>query len=210
MEILIVAATSMEIAPLMKLKLPVDILITGVGVPAAIYQLQKKLQNHQYKLVIQAGIAGTFSKELALGDVVIVERDCFADIGIKENGIFSSIFENKLADENLFPYQNGWLVNSNINKEKISMPFVSGVTINTVSDNLTQKKMLTKKYNAQIESMEGAAFHYVCLQEKISFVQMRSISNEVGERDKTKWAMKAAIKNLNKELVKYLNLNKKN
>jgi futalosine hydrolase len=210
MEILIVAATSMEIAPLMKLKLPVDILITGVGVPAAIYQLQKKLQNHQYKLVIQAGIAGIFSKELALGDVVIVERDCFADIGIKENGIFSSIFENKLADENLFPYQNGWLVNSNINKEKISVPFVSGVTINTVSDNLTQKKMLTKKYNAQIESMEGAAFHYVCLQEKISFVQMRSISNEVGERDKTKWAMKAAIKNLNKELVKYLNLNKKN
>ena len=50
--------------------------------------------------------------------------------------------------------------------------------------------------------MEGAAFHYVCLQQKIKFLQLRSISNRVGERDKTKWAMKEAIANLNIELKK--------
>jgi futalosine hydrolase len=49
--------------------------------------------------------------------------------------------------------------------------------------------------------MEGAALHYVCLQENIPFLQIRSISNRVGERDKAKWEFKEAIKNLNKELA---------
>lgn len=48
--------------------------------------------------------------------------------------------------------------------------------------------------------MEGAALHYVCLIEKIPFMQIRSLSNFVGERDKSKWRMKEAITNLNKEL----------
>jgi futalosine hydrolase len=48
--------------------------------------------------------------------------------------------------------------------------------------------------------MEGAALHYVALMEKIPFLQLRSLSNFVGERDKNKWLMKEAIINLNLEL----------
>ncbi len=50
--------------------------------------------------------------------------------------------------------------------------------------------------------MEGAAFHYVCLQEEVKFLQLRSISNAVGERDKKQWKMKEAIISLNIELDK--------
>jgi futalosine hydrolase len=53
--------------------------------------------------------------------------------------------------------------------------------------------------------MEGAAFHYVCLLEKIPFLQLRSISNLIGERDKTKWKMEKAIQNLNENLISLLN-----
>jgi futalosine hydrolase len=204
MSILIVAATELEIAPFIQLDLPVDILITGVGAPAAIYQLQKKLQEKKYKSVIQAGIAGSFTDSLALGDTVIVERDCFADIGINEQGIFTYIFETNLANKNEFPYIDGWLVNDKLVKEKVPLPLVSAVTINTISDSITQKNMLLQKFAAQIETMEGAALHFVCLQEKVNFLQLRSISNEVGERNKLKWKMKEAILNLNKELVKLL------
>ena len=65
-------------------------------------------------------------------------------------------------------------------------------------------KKLFEKFNADIESMEGAAFHYVCLLRKANFVQIRSISNIVGERDKTKWKMKEAIASLNNELEKLI------
>ena len=57
-----------------------------------------------------------------------------------------------------------------------------------------------KTFAADIESMEGAALHYVCLLQKVPFLQLRSISNKVGVRDKTKWKIKTAIDNLTMEL----------
>ena len=143
MSILIVAATELEIAPFIQLDLPVDILITGVGAPAAIYQLQKKLQEKKYKSVIQAGIAGSFTNSLALGDTFIVEKDCFADIGINEKGEFTYIFETNLANKNEFPYNDGWLINDKLVKEKVPLPLVNAVTINTISDSITQKNMFS-------------------------------------------------------------------
>ena len=38
----------------------------------------------------------------------------------------------------------------------------------------------------------------------IPFLQMRSISNKVGERDKNKWKIKEAVENLNIELIKLI------
>lgn len=52
--------------------------------------------------------------------------------------------------------------------------------------------------------MEGAALHYTCLLENIPFMQVRAISNYVGERDKSKWKMKEAIRNLNDSIIKII------
>ena len=52
-----------------------------------------------------------------------------------------------------------------------------------------------------VESMEGAALHYVCLMEKIPFLQIRSVSNVMGDRDKNRWKIKEAIENLHETLV---------
>jgi futalosine hydrolase len=40
------------------------------------------------------------------------------------------------------------------------------------------------------------------MKENIPFVQIRSISNYVGERNKQKWKLKEAVQNLNKELIR--------
>ena len=53
-----------------------------------------------------------------------------------------------------------------------------------------------KKYNPAIETMEGAAFSYICAIEKINFLSLRSVSNLVGERDKSLWNIPLAIENL--------------
>ena len=169
---------------------------------------KKELTNRKYDLVLQAGIAGAFGKELVLGDIVLVKEDCFADIGIEQKNDFTSIFETQLANKNHFPYNDGWLINNRLLIDKIPVRAVRAVTINKVSDSKKQKAMLIKKFSPQIETMEGAALHYVCLQEKVPFLQIRSISNYVGERDKSKWKMKEAISNLNKELKRYLNVRK--
>ena len=203
MNVLIVAATEMEIAPFLKENNKTDILITGVGIPATVFHLTKKLIEKKYDFVIQAGIGGTFTDSLNLGEVVLIKKDTFADLGINEKGNFKTLFETRFLDDNDFPYTEGWLVNNSLLK-KNNLPIVNAITINKITDDHLQIKNIQQKFSAQIESMEGAAFHYVCLQQKINFLQIRSISNVVGERDKTKWQMKTAVENLNKELLKII------
>jgi futalosine hydrolase len=66
-------------------------------------------------------------------------------------------------------------------------------------------KFYRNVFDPAIESMEGAALHYVCLMENIPFLQIRSISNYIGERNKKKWDMMDSIVNLNKALIKTIN-----
>ncbi|NCW13547.1 MAG: hypothetical protein EBV82_10420 [Chitinophagia bacterium] len=60
------------------------------------------------------------------------------------------------------------------------------------------------RYKASLESMEGAALHYMGRDLNIPFIQIRAVSNYVGERNKAKWKMKEAIYNLNETLLQYL------
>jgi len=205
MQILLIAATATEIEPSTAANSRVDVLITGVGVPSTIYHLQKRIHQMDYDFIIQAGIAGCFSNEMTLGQVVIVKQDCFADLGIEEKGIYTPVFNTAFADKDKFPFADGWLVNSNEALSKNNLPKVKALTINKVSDSELQKQQFLQTFNADIETMEGAALHYVCLQENIPFLQIRSISNHVGERNKTKWKIKEAIENLNKELEVLIN-----
>jgi futalosine hydrolase len=205
MQILVASSTEMEIKefilehlPLLSKTVDIDILITGIGAPATIYHLTNAVLQKKYDLVIQAGIAGTFRKKYSNGDVVLVERDLFADLAIVQDEEWQSLSESGLTDPNEFPYQNGWLLNATLPKSGLRS--ATAITINTITNEKKRINKLVDKYQPDVESMEGAALHYVCLQQNIPFVQLRSISNEVGERDKSKWEMKKALQHLNKEL----------
>lgn len=205
MRILLTAATKFEIEPFLADNKEVEILITGVGVPATMYYLQNKLQQKTYDLVIQAGIAGTFHQNIELGEVVLVKQDTFADIGMEEQGNFKTIFDAGFADKDAFPFSNGWLVNSNNHFQHSILRQVNAITVNKVSDSMLQKQQAILHFSPAIESMEGSALHFVCLQENIPFIQIRCVSNIVGERDKSRWKIKEAIEHLNKEIAGLVN-----
>ena len=204
MRILVIAATEFEIAPFIADNKDVEILITGVGVPSTMYHLQKKLPEKAWDLVIQAGIAGSFNYDLGLGEVVLVKQDTFADIGMEEKENFMTIFQAGFAEKDSYPFSDGWLINPNPLFSRSLLPAVKGITVNKVSDSMVQKLQSINNFAPEIESMEGAALHYVCLQERVPFIQIRSISNCIGERDKSKWKLKEAIENLNLALSKLL------
>ena len=198
--ILLVAATAFEIPAFANEEHHhLDVLISGVGIASSMYHIQKRLNQIDYDVVIQAGIAGTFTDKLNLGETVIVKQDTFGDIGIEEKEKFNTVFKMGFANENEFPFENGWLINPHKSLNTLKLPLVKAVTVNKVSDSFLQKKQLIETFDADIETMEGAALHYVCLQENIPFIQIRSISNHVGERDKSKWKIKDAVNNLNIE-----------
>ena len=213
MDILLTAATKFEIQPTLQLLQKegfiinghtIDILITGVGMVSTTYNLTTKLIGKKYAFIIQAGIAGTFSNDLLLGETVLVKQDAFGDIGMEEKGNFTTVFDAGFASKDEFPFTDGWLVNSNKLLTTTLLKKVSAITVNKVSDSLLQRQQAIQYFEPQAESMEGAAFHYVCLQQKLNFIQLRSISNAVGDRDKSRWRIKDAIDNLNTELEKLL------
>jgi len=78
-----------------------------------------------------------------------------------------------------------------------SSPFhlkkVSGISINTVHGNESSISKLLKRTDAVVESMEGAAFFQACLQEEVKFYAIRSISNYVERRDRSKWNIPLAL-----------------
>jgi futalosine hydrolase len=92
---------------------------------------------------------------------------------------------------------NQWLQQLNI----LQLPEVKAITINEITTAASRIEQYQKKYAPVIESMEGAALHFVCREMNVPFIQIRSISNYVGERDKNKWLLKESIANLNKTLL---------
>jgi futalosine hydrolase len=209
MEVLLCAATRFEIEPTIQYLASenitnIDILITGVGLLSATYQITKAVSRKRPQLILQAGIAGTFDSNLQLGSVVLVESETIGDLGVMEQGMFRSVFDMKLVQENDTPWSHGRLLNASeiLNQSKLQK--VRSVSINEITTLPSRIEHYKTSLGATVESMEGAALHYVGLMENIPFLQVRSLSNFVGERDKSKWHIKEAIENLNKELIQII------
>lgn len=198
MQVLVVAATDFEIAPFRQAYPQADVLITGTGAAPTAYALTKRVNQVDYDLVIQAGIAGSFDHTILPATVVVVKKDKFGDLGAIEESGFQSLFQMGLAGENDYPYRNGWLINDSAWMKETELGSVSAITINTIT---ATPELFNKEKEDFIETMEGAALHFVCLQEDIPFLQIRSISNYVGDRNKQNWKLEEAIYSLNKSLV---------
>ncbi len=211
MNILIVAATVIEITPLIK-KLKeetltshsIDILITGIGLTATTYSLTKHFSIKKPAVVIQAGVGGCFDSSVALGTVLAIKQEAIADQSVIELSKLKTLFDLNLVPENQYPFTKGWLVNKNDILKKAKLKKVIGISVNEITTAKQKVKFYQAHFNPVVESMEGAALHYVCLMEKIPFIQIRSVSNYIAERNKKNWNMKESIINLNNELIKLL------
>ena len=210
MNYLIVAATPIEITPFLgyfkssNIK-NIDVLITGIGLTATTYSLMRQLRLNKPDLVIQAGVGGCFDTSIPLGQVVVVKQEAIADQSVIELNQLKTLFDLKLVPQDQFPFKKGWLINNNEVLKKPSLRKVKGISVNEITTSKQKVKFYNETFNPVVESMEGAALHYVCLMEKIPFIQLRAISNYITERNKKKWNMKESITNLNKEIIKLLN-----
>lgn len=211
---LLVAATIKEISPFLEYyrdtnnqlsgELEVDILISGIGLTSSAYSITKQLQIRKPDIVVQAGIAGCFDKNFPLGSVVAIRQDAIGDQAVIERGNLKTLFDLKLVKQNQFPFSKGWLINKSEVLKKIKLKKVKGISVNEITSSKQKIKLYKDVFEPIVETMEGAALHYVCLMEKIPFLQMRGISNYAGERNKKKWDMNNSINNLNKELIRIM------
>lgn len=184
MKVLVVSATKNEVT-----LDGIDHLVTGVGMVATAIELSKKLSENKYDLVINAGIAGSFNRSLSIGQVVEVVKDTFSEIGAQDGNQFLSPDDIDLDVDNIFQ-----------NEAKTSYDSVSAITVNTIHGQDTSIVRVMYRLNPHIETMEGAAFFMTCQRFSVNCIQIRSISNYVEKRNKSRWDIPKAIKNLNIEL----------
>ena len=202
MRILIVSATSFELAAI---KVPfsssnnheIQTLVTGVGMIATSFSLTQKLATEKFDLAINIGIAGAFDKTLELGEVVDVVRDQFSEELVEDGEELKTYQEIGLQkDSSIYNSTFDIPQFGKFSATHVSYKKVEGITVNTVHGNENSIKEVVKRLNPQIESMEGAAFFYVCNQMKIPALQIRAISNYVEKRNRDAWKIKLALNNL--------------
>ena len=212
----IVAATADEAAILKELEgmeqdaggyylrgIEIKILVTGVGTVATAWALTRMISSgSRPDLAINIGIAGTFRDDIPTGSVVMAVTDCFADAGIDTGKGFLTLSEAGLQDPDKFPFRKGKLIAENDYVHRVTgvIEPVNAVTVNTASGSEEVIRKICEKYNPEIETMEGAAFFYVCAMENIPFLALRAVSNKVEPRNREKWNIPLALKNLTKGL----------
>lgn len=202
MDILIIAATQGEIAPALahpyRGEHRVEFLVTGVGMAATAYHLGRALAVRQPDLLLNVGVCGSFDRSRALGDVVRISRDSFAELGAEDGEAFidgealgfgPSIFAERV-DANLPVLEK--------------LPKVFGITVNTVHGHSPSIEQVAARLSPEVESMEGAAVFYAASQAQVQCVQVRALSNYVERRQRDNWQLKNAIVNLNDWLAEFL------
>jgi futalosine hydrolase len=199
MNIAVVAATRMELEFLKQffdtqgVEEP-SMLTTGVGLTSATYSILNMVTAQGPDLVVQVGIAGSFTPRFEIGTAVAVREEIVADMGVEENSGYKDLFELGLEEKNTYPYLKGKLVNPHQSLLlHTNLSLASAVSVNEISVEEKRINRFVHKYGAELESMEGMALHHVCLLQGIPFLQIRGISNAVGERDKSKWRIAEAM-----------------
>lgn len=185
----------------------IHLLVTGVGMVATAARCADALAAHSYDVALNVGICGSFDTLLSPGSTVHVVSDCIAELGAEDGDRFITVQELQLLDADEFPFRGGRLVNDAppANAALQALPAVRGITVNTVHGHERSIDAVVRRFQPQIESMEGAAFMYACLLRKVPFAQIRAVSNVVERRNRGAWKITEAIDNLNRTALEIIN-----
>lgn len=211
LKILLVAATKQEVLPIInyydinvtneeglftsKNNPNTCLLLTGVGMVNTAFFLGS-LSHSRFDCIINVGVCGAFNKELQLGEVVNIVSDKLSEMGAEDGDTFIKYEDLNLGGSADFKSKTN-LNNTLLNNLKK----VSGITVNKIHGNKDSIADISNLYKPDVESMEGAAFFRACSTFSKNYFQIRSISNYVEKRDKTKWNIPLAITNLNECII---------
>lgn len=180
-----------------------DLLLTGIGAVNTTFFLTQVLGSNPYSLVINAGIAGSLSEHLEIGEVVNVTEEEFSDLGIESENEFLSLFDSGFIKPDEFPFENRVLKSDAFHLAPF-LPKVKGGTVNTSHGRESSIQELKQRNSAGIETMEGAAVFFVCRYLGIPCLQIRAVSNLVAPRSQARWDIPLALENLKNTLTKVL------
>jgi futalosine hydrolase len=171
-----------------------DVHVVGVGAVAAAVGTMKRLAStdSSYQLVINAGIAGRFSAHTTFqpGECVLANRIIAADLGAEHEQGFHPLSELGFGQDS-FQIEDNLLQTYKTNLHCNVGPIL---TVSTVTGSSSRAQILKQRYpNALAEAMEGFGVASAAHSYGLPCLELRTMSNIVGPRDRNKWNIQEAL-----------------
>lgn len=165
--------------------------VLGVGILEFSANLAKLLSSGTFSAVYLFGICGAYkNRGIELGEVLRVDSEVVGDLGVEErDGAFTPWSRVGGGTPKAYlaaPPEDApeWLR---------TLRLATGVTVNCCTGTEALAKTRSLLFDADVESMEGAAAFAVAAAFNIPAYQIRAVSNFVGTRNKPSWKISAAL-----------------
>ena len=192
------------------------LLVTGVGPVNAALEMGAALGRYGISGVLNLGVAGSFDLEQApLASTAAACREIYPEFGV--TGLPEMAGQTELADVAGFPFPQWEDASGKVLQAMELAPDeaakamglslhdgvrrASALTVAGVTGSFERARAIAARHGALIESMEGFPLALACRTRNVHFLEVRTISNRVGERDRANWKLKQALEGLGDALA---------
>lgn len=178
-----------------------DVLIVagGVGPAAAAAATAYAVATREVALVVSMGVAGSFaSARLQNGDTAVASSIVAADLGAMSPERFLDLAALGLDGGATVdcPPDLVKTVRDRISDAGLHVAVGAILTLSTMTGTAERAAELMGRHGAVAEAMEGAGVAHVAALHGLPVMEVRTISNEVGLRDRDAWDLVTALTSL--------------
>ncbi|MEU9076612.1 futalosine hydrolase [Kitasatospora sp. NPDC004745] len=169
---------------------PVDVLAGGVGPAASAAATAAALGAHDFALVVSAGIAGGFAPHAPVGATVLASAIVAADLGAETGDGFADVTELGFGTVRHTPPAAA------VARAAGALGALTGpvLTVSTVTGSARRAAELAARHpGALAEAMEGFGVAEAAARHGVPVLELRTVSNPVGPRDRAAWRIGQAL-----------------
>ncbi|HYQ48223.1 MAG TPA: futalosine hydrolase, partial [Thermodesulfovibrionales bacterium] len=196
---------------------PVVLGISGIGKVNAAHMATRLIHAYSPSLMMNIGVGGAYpSSGLEIGDVAIAEKETYADEGVmlKDGFHGTELIGIPLLKKGRRKYFNEFPFDQRLVGKAVKTlafrppPFAVRTgpfaTVSTCTGTAKRAREIEWQIHAICENMEGAAVAHICAIYGVPLMEMRGISNMVGDRDRSGWDVRLAAENCQTAALQFL------
>jgi futalosine hydrolase len=167
-----------------------DVLVSGIGPAAAAAATATALALGEYGVALSLGIAGAFRGTAEVGDTLVATELVAADLGADSPTGFLGLGALGWQDDTV-PVDADLLrvVLSRLG-DAVTGPLV---TVSTVTGTRARADELAARHGAVGEAMEGWGVLVAATAHQVPVLEVRTVSNLIGDRDPSSWDVPVAF-----------------
>ena len=178
-----------------------DVLVVagGVGPAAAAAAAAYVIAVEDVTVLVSMGIAGAFTDSgLPLGGVAVASTIVAADLGAMSPERFLDLGAMGLDGGAAMTSDAALVAATRDRITRARLPFAVGpvLTLSTMTGTSARAAQLMGEHGAIAEAMEGAGVAHVAALHGVPTLEVRTISNRVGVRDRATWDVLGALSSL--------------